>query len=115
DSLTSYFWGIFADPVEIGPMSERDVDALLEPLERTGGKLDTVTRKEFDRQTGGVPLLAVCLAARLLSKMEEGGTIDKATVAHEAEGLATGSDHVANLWADIPGPAQAVLVDAIAR
>ena len=108
DSRTSEFWNVFAPPVELGPFSSEGLSEFLGPLEATKGTLSTPTRKEFERQTGSVPLLAALLAGRLL---QADAAVEKADVSNAADALARSSDYVASLWADTPAPAQGLLVE----
>lgn len=113
DSRTSEFWNVFAPPVELGPFSEAGLEAFLAPLAKAKGPLSPPARKEFARQTGGVPLLAVVLAERLASAPSP--TVEKAALSEVAAELARQNDHVADLWADVPAPTQALLVELSAR
>jgi hypothetical protein len=113
DARTSEFWNVFAPPVELGPFSPADVALFLGPLDLERGPLAPPTRKEFDRQTGGVPLLCALLAGHLAESATT--TVEKATVADAAGALAHESDHVANLWGDLAGPAQDLLVELAVR
>lgn len=113
DARTSEFWNVFAPPVDLGPFSPDDIGLLLRPLEQARGVLAPPSRKEFDRQTGGVPLLCVRLAGRLAE--EPATAVEKAAVVEAARTLAHESDYVASLWDDLSAPAQAVLVNLAAQ
>ena len=113
DSRTSEFWNVFAPPVELGPFSEAGLDEFLQPLQIAKGALSPPVRKEFERQTGGVPLLSALLADRLMRR--PGDVVGKADVSDVGEQLAQSSDYVASLWDDTPAPAQALLVELAAR
>ena len=113
DSRTSEFWNVFAPPVLLGPFTPEGTDAFLAPLTHQKGPLSPPTRKEFDRQTGGVPLLCALLAGRLSE--DPSPTVEKASVTAAAEDIGRSSDYVASLWGDIPAPAQALLTELAAR
>ena len=105
-------WNIFADPTPVGPFSDEDLDAFLEPLASAVDGWSTPERKEFSRQTGGVPLLAAELGSKLLRLARVGKSVTKADVAREAEALGDGeNDRVAHLWETAPPAVQAALFE----
>ena len=113
DTRASQFWNVFADPIMLSPFSEADLDAFLAPLQGEKGVLSPPARKEFERQTGGVPLLCTLVACDLYVSPNEG--VEKADVSGVAAALAQTSQHVGSLWDDIPAPVQGVLVEVTSR
>ena len=78
ESRTSDFWEIFYDtPVQVGCFEEHDWSGFLRPFGSRGLNLDSSAQKEIVNWTGGVPVLAVALAERLLSEAPEGAALSK--------------------------------------
>lgn len=111
-SRASLFWNIFADPTPVGPLSEEDLEEFLEPLKAAVQDWAPPAQKEFAKQTGRVPILAVELANRLLQKAEQGESVTRSVVTEEADALGDGeNDRIAHLWEVAPPPVQAALYE----
>lgn len=81
ESRTSDFWEIFYDtPLQVGCFEEHDWDGFLKPFGSRGVKFDGSAKKEISNWTGGVPVLAVALAGRLLVETSDGATLSKQDV-----------------------------------
>ena len=102
ESRTSDFWEIFYDtPLEVGCFEDDDWDAFLAPFASRGVELDQSARKEIYNWTGGVPILAVALAAQLLSGVREGVSLSKLDVDRTADAMPDERrELLATLWDD---------------
>ncbi|HYN36295.1 MAG TPA: hypothetical protein VEV82_04900 [Actinomycetota bacterium] len=104
DSRTSDFWEIFYDtPLQVGCFEEHDWSGFLKPFRSRGVSIEGPALKEIDNWTGGVPVLAAALAARLLAGAREGVTLSKPNVDDTAEVTAEERrELLAALWEDCP-------------
>ncbi|MCY3968487.1 MAG: hypothetical protein OXG74_01020 [Acidobacteria bacterium] len=102
ESRTSDFWEIFYDtPLQVGCFEDDDWDSFLRPFKVTGVSLDKSAVKELSNWSGGVPVLAVAMAERLLAAASQGQTLSKPDVDATAEAtIEERRELLAALWDD---------------
>lgn len=100
ESQTSEFWGLFRDPLVLGPFSADERDELLGPMLKVAADVEEAARKELWNWTGGHPALFALLAARVCDAAA-GGAVDKGLVDTTAGGLVDGpAPLLQELWGD---------------
>ena len=111
DSRTSNFWEIFnPEPLKIGCFENSDWRGILNPFDACSVKFEDSASKEIGNWTGGVPVLAVALAGRLLANAPQGALLSKQHVDNVAKTLVEDRrELLAALWDDCPIELQSVL------
>jgi hypothetical protein len=112
DSRTSDFWEIFYDsPLNVGRFDDTDWVGFLAPFKLRAIAIDGSAPKELVNWTGGVPVLAAAMAARLYEESGDGGTISKSDVDTIGEAAAEERRQLLEaLWADCTIEVQSELV-----
>lgn len=86
ESKTSDFFNIFAmNVVRLGPLSDKDSDDFLVPLESRGITLDTAAKSVFRGWCGGIPLLTAALCLDLWNAVADGQVLASDFIDERAE------------------------------
>lgn len=100
ESQTSEFWGLFRDPLVLGPFSAKERDDLLGPMLTVASDVEEAARKELWNWTGGHPALFALLAAQVCDA-SAGGKVEKHLVDTAAGALVDGpAPLLQELWDD---------------
>ena len=100
ESQTSEFWGLFRDPLVLGPFTSGERDALLAPMLTVAPGVEEAARKELWNWTGGHPALFALLAGRVCDA-SAGAAVDKGMVDAMANALVAGpAPLLQELWGD---------------
>jgi hypothetical protein len=101
ESRTSDFWRSFHDPVKLGAFTEEDWDDFLEPFATRQINLARGARTEIVNWTGGAPVLAAALCARLWATPPNDTAISNMHINEIAGAFFAGDETLLPaLWAD---------------